>query len=287
MKLQTILKHIRRADEDFHLIQKGDKVAVALSGGKDSMLLFLALSVYQKFEHTDFELCGIHVDVGFEDFDHEEMKEFARTHGLDLYIVKAPIFRILQMEKNLSSQGRIQCSLCSTLKKGVLFDTARKLGCTSIALGHHGDDAVETLLLNMIHGGKAATFLPKQYMSRQDMYEIRPMVYLKEEEIIDACRINQIPAVRRVCPNDGFTQRQEMKEMLSQLYAAYPAAHDNFFKALINEEQLGLWFSNARADQKERYLLRHPDETGSGSPCARTSRNEGFEVIEEHVTPRS
>lgn len=246
MNLQNVLKYIRRADQDFGLIEKGDKIAVALSGGKDSMLLFLALSIYQKFDHTDFELCGIHIDVGFEDFDHEAMTEFAKKYNLDLHIVKTQIFQILQQEKNLGTKGNIQCSLCSTLKKGSLFKTAQELGCNKIALGHHGDDAVETLFLNMIHGGKMATFLPKQYMSRMDMYSIRPLVYMKESEIISACQNNNIPSVRRVCPNDGYTQRQEMKDLLDKIYKAYPSAHDNFFEALVNEDQAQLWFSDIR-----------------------------------------
>ena len=244
MKLQSILRQIRRADQDFDLIQDGDKIAVALSGGKDSMLLFLALSMYQKFKGKNFELCGIHIDVGFEDFDHEAMTEFAKKYDLDLHIVKTDIFKILQLEQNLNNAGKIQCSLCSTLKKGTLFDTAKELGCSKVVFGHHGDDAVETLLLNMIQGSKVAVFSPKQYMSRMDMYAIRPMVYLKESEIIEACRINDIPSVRRVCPNDGFTQRQEMKELLAGLYEKYPMAHDNFINALSNQEQISLWEPN-------------------------------------------
>lgn len=248
MKIQSVLRAIRNADRDFDLIGDGDKIAVALSGGKDSMLLFVALGMYQKFKGKNFELCGIHVDVGFEDFEHEKMKAFAKQHGLTLYIEKTRIFEILQKEQNLH-RGKIQCSLCSTLKKGVLFEKAKALGCNKIALGHHGDDAVETLFLNMIHGSKVATFLPKQYMSRMDMDMIRPLVYLKESEIVGVVEENGIPSVRRVCPNDGFTQRQETKEFLDKLYAAYPMAHDNFITALSNTKQIHLW-QNAKKEKK-------------------------------------
>lgn len=241
MKLQNILRQIRRADQEFSLIEPGEKIAVALSGGKDSMLLFLALSMYQKFQSTDFELCGIHVDVGFEEAENQEMIDFADKYNLELHIVKTGIFSILKKEENLSTQGKIQCSLCSTLKKGVLFETARELGCRKVVFGHHGDDAVETLLMNMIHGSKISTFSPKQYMSRMDMYAIRPMVYLKESEIIQACQDNGVPSVRRICPNDGFTERQEMKEILSRLYQQYPMAHENFITSLSNQEQVSLW----------------------------------------------
>lgn len=239
MKIQSVLRAIRKADQDFGLIEDNDKICVALSGGKDSMLLFVALSMYQKFAPHPFSLCGIHVDVGFEDFEHEKMKDFAKQYNLDLHIEKTKIFDILKLHPN--NRGKIQCSLCSTLKKGVLFDKAKDLGCNKIALGHHGDDAIETLLLNMVHGSKIATFQPKQYMSRMDMFMIRPMIYLKEQEIIDICKNNEIPAVRRVCPNDGVTQRQEMKELLHQFYRKYPQAQDNFLHALSNLEQVSLW----------------------------------------------
>lgn len=239
MHLQTILRAIRKADQDFALIQPKDKIAVGLSGGKDSMLLFLALSMYQRFEHCDFALMGIHVDVGFEDFDHQLLKDYCQKHRLNLHIEKTRIFDILQKNKN--NQDKIQCSLCANLKKGVLFDVAKANGCNKIALGHHGDDAIETLFLNMIHGSKIATFKPKQYMSRVNMDMIRPMIYLKEHEIITACQQNDIPSVKRVCPNDGFTQRQDIKEKLFALYEQYPMAHDNFINALSNEGQLSLW----------------------------------------------
>lgn len=241
MQLQNILRKIRKADQDFGLIKKGDKIAVALSGGKDSMLLFTALSVYQKFSHTDFELVGIHVDVGFEDFDHHVLRQYCQDHGLDLVVEKTKIFQILQLEQNLSRQGRIQCSLCSTLKKGVLFEKAKALGCNKVAFGHHGDDAVETLFLNMIHGSKLAVFRPLQHMSRMEMDLIRPMVYLREAEIQQACAFNGIPSVRRVCPNDGYTQRQDIKEELTRLYEKYPMAYDNFLTSLSNTEQVCLW----------------------------------------------
>ena len=145
------------------------------------------------------------------------------------------------LKKKTNNSGKIQCSLCSQFKKGVIFDKARELGCNKIALGHHGDDAIETLFLNMIHGSKIATFLPKQYMSRMDMTMIRPLVYLREKDIIRACERNNIPAVKRVCPNDGFTQREDIKQKLYKFYEEYPEAEDNFLRALYNEKQVSLW----------------------------------------------
>lgn len=240
MQIQNILRAIRKADQDFELINEKDKIAVAISGGKDSMLLFLALKMYQHFKGKDFTLIGIHVDVGFEDFDHDLLKDFCKVHDLDLKIEKTKIFDILQLEQN-QKNAKIQCSLCSTLKKGVLFEKAKAYGCNKVAFGHHGDDAIETLFLNMIHGSKISTFQPKQYMSRMDMDLIRPLIYLKEKEIEQSVLLNQIPSVKRICPNDGHTQRQEMKDWLKTFYQSYPMAQDNFLTALSNQDQLSLW----------------------------------------------
>lgn len=249
MKLQNILRGIRQADQAFGLIEDGDSIAVALSGGKDSMLLFLALSMYQKFPQKQFSLCGIHVDVGFDQKENRLMEQFAREHDLELHIEQTRIFDILRQEKN-TKDGRIQCSLCATLKKGVLFEKAAALGCNKVAFGHHGDDAVETLLMNMIHGSKIAVFSPMQYMSRMNMYAIRPMVFLHEQEIIDACRLNGVQSVRKVCPNDGFTERQEAKEMLQALYEKYPMAYDNFLRSLSNQDQVSLWHPDEQARRR-------------------------------------
>lgn len=240
MKLQTLLRKIRLADQDFRLIEPGDKLALALSGGKDSMLLWLALSMYQKFKGKDFSLCAIHIDVGFSSKETELMKEFAEKYNLELHIVDTRIFDILNLPENLQGD-RISCSLCSTLKKGTLIEEAKKLGCNKVVFGHHADDATETILLNLIHGGRFACFSPSQYMSRTDVTLIRPLVYATEEEIIKACRDNEIPAVKPVCPNDGHSQRQEMKELLNELYAHYPMAKENFQIALTNRKEDRLW----------------------------------------------
>ncbi|MCF0106873.1 MAG: tRNA 2-thiocytidine(32) synthetase TtcA [Holdemanella sp.] len=238
MNLQYALKRIQKADHDFNMIQDGDKIAVGLSGGKDSMLLFLCLSIYQKFNDKNFELVGIHIDVGFEDFEHDTMKDFARQYNLNLYIEKTRIFEILKRNEN---KDKIQCSLCSNLKKGALCKVAMDLGCNKLALGHHSDDAIETLFLNMIHGAKIATFSPCQYMSKSNMTMIRPLIYCEEKEIIKVCTKNQIPSVKRVCPNDGNTQRQEIKDLLNEFYTRYPIAQKNFLTSLSNLEQVDLW----------------------------------------------
>ena len=140
MKIQPILRAIRNADQDFSMIEDGDRIAVALSGGKDSMLLFLALSIYQKFSKHPFELCAIHVDVGFEDKINQTMIDFAKQYNLELYIEKTKIFEILKQHR--TSKGRLPCSLCSTLKKGVLFERAKEL-CTKYAPSNRADAGLQ------------------------------------------------------------------------------------------------------------------------------------------------
>ena len=223
MKLQKLLSYGIKAIKKYDMIHDNDVIAVGISGGKDSMLLFLCLSMYQKFRDKNFELVGIHIDVGFEDFEHDTMKEFAKKYNLNLHIEKTRIFEILKKNEN---KEKIQCSLCANLKKGALFKVAtdkhaKDLGCNKLALGHHSDDAIETLFLNMIHGGKISTFQPCQYMSKTQLTMIRPMVYCEEKEIIKTCINNDVPSVKRVCPNDGFTQRQEIKDILNELYEKF------------------------------------------------------------------
>ncbi|WP_075876324.1 tRNA 2-thiocytidine biosynthesis TtcA family protein [Merdibacter massiliensis] len=239
MNLQTILRKIRRADHDYHLIADGDVIAVGVSGGKDSMVLLCALHMYSKFKDKNFKVVGIHIEMGFPNMDFAQVDQFCKTWGIELHHFPSQIYAILK--RNLAKNGALQCSLCSKFKKATVITAAKELGCTKVAFGHHSDDAVETLFLNMIHGGKIATFLPKMYMSRTDTTFIRPLIYCHENDIVQAQKSNDIPFVKSTCPNDGFTQRQDIKELLQKLYVEYPMAKGNFIYMLHNKEQIALW----------------------------------------------
>ena len=230
MKLQPILRGIRNADRDYKLIEPGDSIAVALSGGKDSMVLFLALSMYQKFQGQDFKLYGIHVDVGFEEFEHETMKNFAKEHNLELYIQKTQIYDILKKKTNNS--GKIQCSLCSQFKKGVIFDKARELGCNKIALGHNQDDVLETFLLNLLYTGSIGTFSPVSHMDRTGITLIRPLIYTPEKETKRFIKKNDLTVMPKVCPMDGTSKREDMKQMIFKLQKDIPMVRANLFGAI-------------------------------------------------------
>lgn len=239
MELHTILGDIRKADQDYHLIDDGDRIAVGVSGGKDSMVLLTALHMYSKFADRNFEVVGIHIKLGFPNMDFSEVVAFCQQQGITFYQFDSQVYEILK--RNPDKEGNIKCSLCSKFKKATVIDAAKKLNCTKVAFGHHSDDAVETLLMNAIHGGKLATFLPKMYMSRTDTTFIRPLVYSYESDILSALERNQIPFVKSTCPNDGYTERQAMKDMLQEFYSSYPMAQKNFIRMLYNEDQVELW----------------------------------------------
>lgn len=239
MSIKRILGYIRKADQDFNLIPDGAKIAVGISGGKDSILLLYALSLYQKFNHKNFELMGIHIEMGFENMNFSEVDAFCEKHQIQLKHEPSQIYEILKQNPN--HEGNIQCSLCSKFKKAAVINAAKKYGYDTIAFGHHGDDAVETLFLNMIYGGKINTFQPKMAMDETAVYFIRPLIYATEKEISKACHQLQLPLVTSTCPVDKHTQREEMKQLLNALYRKYPMSHQNFISMLSNQKQLALW----------------------------------------------
>lgn len=249
MNLQDILRSIRKADQDYHLIEDGDRIGVGVSGGKDSMVLLTALHMYSKFADKHFDVVGIHIKLGFQNMNFSEVVAFCKEYGIAFHMFDSMVYEILK--KHPDKNGDIKCSLCSKFKKATVIESAKELNCTKVAFGHHSDDAVETLLMNAIHGGKIATFQPKMYMSKTDMTFIRPLIYAYECDIIDAQQKNEIPFVKSTCPNDGYTERQAMKDMLQNFYKTYPMARSNFLYMLHNEEQIELWHKVDQTQNEE------------------------------------
>lgn len=249
MDVQQILRCIRRADQDFGLIQDGDRIAVGVSGGKDSMVLLTAMHMYSKFQGKQFSVVGVHIKLGFPNMDFSEVFAFCEREGIEFHAYDSIVYSILQ--KHLDKNGDLKCSLCSKFKKATVIEEAKKLGCNKVAFGHHSDDAVETLLMNMIHGGKIATFRPQMYLSRADITFIRPLIYCYEQDILAAQIKNEIPFVKSTCPNDGYTERQDMKDMLQKFYQQYPMARSNFVYMLSNQKQVDLWHKVDELDEIE------------------------------------
>ena len=238
--MKKVMGCIRRACEDFHLIEDGDIVAVGVSGGKDSLLLLYALSLYRKFAPQRFELKGLTLTMGLEPFDTSKVAALCEKLGVEYIVRPTEIGRIIFEERHEKNP----CSLCAKMRRGALNDLAKECGCNKVALGHHRDDALETLLLCLLHEGRIHTFHPKSYLSKADLTVIRPMVYLPEKHIIHVAREMQLPIIPSPCPANGATEREEMKYLLDSLCKLYPNAREMMLSALQNEAQYGLWNKN-------------------------------------------
>lgn len=239
MKLQTILNHILHADQDFNLIKDHDVICVGVSGGKDSMVLLAALYAYSRYSKHPFSIKAIHLKLGFSEVDMSPVENWCKKSGIEYHCESTRVAEALAFYEQ--SEGKRSCSRCSKYKKACISEAARKYNCNKIAFAHHGDDAVETLFLNMIHGGRLATFQPKMVLERNQLTFIRPLIYCSEDEIRKVAISEHLPIVKSGCPNDGITQRTEMKNMLENLYRNYPQAKNNFYRMLWDEEHINLW----------------------------------------------
>ncbi len=242
--MKKVLGCIRKADEEYSMIEDGDKICVGVSGGKDSMLLLYCLSLYKKFASVKFDVIGVHIDMGFGNMDFSEADQFCKKNNIELYHEPSQVYEILK--RNLTHDGRLPCSLCSKCKKALVIDGAKKYDCNKVAFAHHGDDAVETLLMNMVYGGKIATFTPKMYLDRTQMNFIRPLIYANEDDIIAAVNEAHVPIVISTCPADKHTKREEFKQLLHSIYKTYPQAKTNLLTSLSNEENTMLWHKEPR-----------------------------------------
>lgn len=235
--MKTVLGCIRRADADFSLIEDGDRIVVGVSGGKDSLLLLCAMSLYRKFSKKQFELRAVTLDMGLRPFDLSGIAALCERLQVPYDVVQTHIAHIIFDVRKESNP----CALCAKMRRGALYDAAIRLGCNKVALGHHRDDVIETLLLSLIFEGRLHTFHPNTYLSRKGVTAIRPMVYLPEKHAIHVAKSLQLPVVTNPCPADGHTKREEMKELLKTLSRTYPRLREYMLMALQNTAQYGLW----------------------------------------------
>ncbi|MFD3158238.1 tRNA 2-thiocytidine biosynthesis TtcA family protein [Haloimpatiens sp. FM7330] len=234
--MQKLLSKLRRCINDFKLIQEGDKICVGLSGGKDSIALLHLLKNYQIFSPEKFDLIAITLDPGYGS-NYSNLKKLCSEINVEYHIIETHIKEIvfdIRKEKN-------PCSLCAKLRRGSLNDNAKKLGCNKVALGHHKNDAIETLLMSMFYEGRINCFNPKTYLSRIDITSIRPMVYINEEEIKNFADKYNFPIVKNPCPADGYTKREYMKNLTCKLEKDIPGIKDRLLNCLLNEKQVNVW----------------------------------------------
>lgn len=235
--MKTTLGCIRRADQDFQMIEAGDRVAVGVSGGKDSLLLLYALSLYRNVRHHDFTLQAVMLTAGKTPPDTSAIRALADSIGVPITVRHTELYEILFERRKEENP----CALCAKMRRGMLCDLCKELGCNKLALGHHREDALETLMMSLIFEGRLHTFHPKTYLSRSDVTVIRPMVYLPEKHVIHMQKQLELPVLHNPCPANGHTQRQEMKELLQALAKRYPTVKDRMLSALQNQDQYGLW----------------------------------------------
>lgn len=232
-ELRRILSFVRRAVDDYGMIEAGDRIAVGISGGKDSLTLLMALASLRRFYPKPFEVVAIAVDLGFEGTDYSGVISLCESLGVPFHRIKTDIGHIifdLRREKN-------PCSLCAKMRRGSLNEAAKSLGCNRVALGHHFDDAVETFMLNLFYEGRLGCFSPVTYLSRKELYVIRPLLYAEEKDIAYFARhaTPPLPIIESKCPADKSTEREEMKQLLRRLEKENKGLRHRIFGAICRE----------------------------------------------------
>ena len=234
--MKKTLGCLRKADQDFHLIDPGDRIVIGVSGGKDSLLLLHALSLYRRFSHKEFSLLAVSVTLGLEPLDLTGIKRLCEQLDIEYRVCETEIGKIIfdyRHEKN-------PCALCSKMRRAVLANTCVETGCNKLALGHHREDVIETLLMSLFYEGRFHTFHPRTAMSRTGITVIRPLVYLPESHVKHMASVLDLPVVKSPCPADGETRRAEMKNLLRRLKQVYPDANERFLHAL-QQDHYDLW----------------------------------------------
>lgn len=234
--MKHILSSMRKAIEDYNMIEDGDKIAVALSGGKDSITLLHALKSLQYFYPKKFELVAISINPGFEFFDTDFLRQTCSKIDIPFFEEKYDISQIVfedRKEKN-------PCSLCANFRRGILSSTAKRENCNKIALGHNLDDAIETFLMNLFFAGSISTFSPISYMSRSDMTIIRPLIYSQEKDTKRYIRRSNTEIMPKVCPMDGHSNREYMKQLIISLSMKNPHVKACIIGA-IKRNNIGGW----------------------------------------------
>ena len=219
---------LRKGVDEYRMIDEGDRVAVGLSGGKDSLLLLCALKHLQGFYPKHFTLQAITIELGFPGMDFAPVAELCRRLGVPYTRVPTDIREVVfdvRQEEN-------PCALCAKMRRGALNTAMKELGCNKLALGHHCDDAVETFLMSLLLEGRVSCFKPVTYMSRMDVWQIRPMIYAGEAKIAAAAAALQLPVVENPCPEDKSSKRYEVKRLIAALEEDYPDLRSKVFGAM-------------------------------------------------------
>jgi len=247
MKLQQVLSNVRKAIDDYHMIEDGDRIAIGISGGKDSLALLYALSNLRHFYPKTFTLHAVTIDLGFENVNFEEIKKICNTLNVEYTIIKTEIANIVFEIRKESNP----CSLCAKMRKGALNEALKKLNCNKIAYAHHKDDVIETMLMSLIYEGRLHTFMPVTYLDRTEITVIRPLMYMNESQVIGFVNKYDIPVLKSSCPVDGHTKREYIKQLLRQINLENPGVKDRMFTAIQNSNMEGWNLQNGYNEANE------------------------------------
>ena len=226
--MQKLLSQVRKCVRDYQMLSPGDRVAVGVSGGKDSLALLRLLAELRDHSAVPFELLAVTLDMGYEELDFSPVADLCARLQVPYTLRQTQIREIvfdIRKEEN-------PCALCAKLRRGILNETAVELGANKVALGHHYDDTVETFALSLIYEGRISCFLPVTYLDRTGLTLIRPMLYLHEKTIRNFAEREHLPVVHNPCPADKNTKREDVKALLYELEGRYPGLKDNIFGGL-------------------------------------------------------
>lgn len=226
--MQKLLSSVRRAVDHYHMISENDRIAVGVSGGKDSLALLMALANLRRFYPVPFEVAAITLEMGYDGMDFSPVQDLC--DGLGVEYIRIPT-QIKQIIFDVRQEAN-PCSLCAKMRRGALHEAALAAGCHKVALGHHFDDAVETYLLSLFYEGRISCFKPVTWLDRRDITLIRPLLYTGEQDIRNFARRQALPVVHNPCPADGNTKRQEVKELLQSLEQSMPGVRERIFGAM-------------------------------------------------------
>lgn len=235
MKLQQLYSLVRKAIDDYNMIEEGDKIAVGISGGKDSLTMLYALHGLMRFYPRKFQIHAVTVDLGFGNLNLEEIKKLCESMNVEYTIVKTDIAQIIFEERGESNP----CSLCAKMRKGALNQAIKEAGCNKVAYAHHKDDVVETMMMSLIYEGRIHTFSPVTYLDRMDLTVIRPLIYMNEVDVIGFVNKYDVPVVKSPCPADGHTKREYVKNLIRDINLETPGVKERMFTAIRNSNVKG------------------------------------------------
>lgn len=228
MKLQRLLSYTRKAIDDYKMIDDGDKIAIGVSGGKDSLTLLYALSHLRRFYPKKFDIEAITINMGFDDMDFSPVEELCKELKVNYTIVETKIADIVFSHRKETNP----CSLCAKMRKGAFNTKAKELGCNKKAYAHHLDDVIETMMMSLIYEGRFNCFSPVTYLERSNITLIRPLIYVKEADIKGFRNKYNLPVIKNMCPRDGYTKRQYVKDLIKTMQSQNPGLKDRLFHAV-------------------------------------------------------